>query len=151
MQTSAKTVLLVEDNPSDVALTQRAFAKCRIANELVVAEDGQEALDYLFGEGAYAGRDTRDLPLVILLDIKLPRLDGLETLQRIRADERTRRVPVVILTSSKEQRDVATGYDLGVKSYICKPVDFAQFSAAIENLGLYWLVLNEPPPPKGVR
>ena len=149
MNKIGKKVLLVEDNPSDVALTRRAFIKCRIANELIVAEDGQEALDYLFGEGAYAGRDTADLPLVVLLDIKLPRVDGLETLQRIRADERTRRLPVVILTSSKEERDVATGYDLGVNSYICKPVDFAQFSAAIENLGMYWLVLNEPPPLRG--
>ena len=149
MNKIGKKVLLVEDNPSDVALTRRAFVKCRIANELIVAEDGQEALDYLFGEGAYAGRDTADLPLVVLLDIKLPRVDGLETLQRIRADERTRRLPVVILTSSKEERDVATGYDLGVNSYICKPVDFAQFSAAIENLGMYWLVLNEPPPLRG--
>ena len=146
MHKNAKIVLLVEDNPSDVALTRRAFAKCRIANELIVTGDGQEALDYLFGEGVHAGRDVADLPLVVLMDIKLPRVDGLEALKRIRADERTRRLPVVILTSSTEERDVAMGYDLGVNSYIRKPVDFAQFYAAIENLGLYWLVLNEPPP-----
>ena len=149
MHKHTKVVLLVEDNPSDVALTQRAFAKCRIANELVMTEDGQDALDYLFGEGAYAGRDPAELPLVVLLDLKLPRVDGLETLKRIRADARTHRLPVVILTSSTEEHDVAMGYDLGVNSYIRKPVDFDQFATAIQNLGLYWLVLNEPPPPRG--
>jgi CheY-like chemotaxis protein len=139
-------ILLVEDNPSDVGLTQRALAKSHVANELIVAEDGQEALDYLFGAGAHAGRDVAELPALVLLDLKLPRLDGLEVLRRIRADERTRRLPVVILTTSKEDRDVAASYDLGVNSYIRKPVDFDQFAQAIQQLGLYWLVLNEPPP-----
>jgi two-component system, response regulator len=144
----SKVILLVEDNPSDVALTRRALAKNRIANELVVAEDGQEALDYLFGTGVYADRSLNDLPALILLDLKLPRLDGLEVLRRIRADERTRRLPVVILTTSREDQDVAQSYDLGANSYIRKPVDFTQFLQSIEYLGLYWLVLNEPPPAK---
>ena len=139
-------ILLVEDNPSDVDLTQRAFEKGRIANDLVVAEDGQEALDYLLGEGQHAGRDTSELPALMLLDLKLPKISGLEVLRRIRADARTRRLPVVILTTSKEEQDVAAGYDLGVNSYVCKPVDFRQFAAAMAQLGLYWLVLNEPPP-----
>ena len=141
-----KIILLVEDNPSDIGLTQRALAKSQIANELVVAEDGQEALDFLFGAGAYAGREI-DLSLaLILLDLKLPRVDGLEVLRRIRADARTQRLPVVILTSSQEEQDLAQSYDLGANSYIRKPVDFAQFAQAIQHLGLYWLVLNEPPP-----
>jgi two-component system response regulator len=139
-------ILLVEDNPSDVGLTQRAFLKSHIANELVVAEDGQEALDYLWGTGAYAGREVSEVPALILLDLKLPRVPGLEVLRRIRADARTRRVPVVILTTSNEEQDVAAGYDLGVNSYMHKPVDFKQFAAAIEQLGMYWLVLNEAPP-----
>ena len=143
-----KIILLVEDNPSDVALTQRALAKSRIANELVVAEDGCEALDYLFGTGVYANRTINDLPALILLDIKLPRVDGLEVLRRIRADERTRRLPIVILTTSREEQDVAQSYDLGANSYIRKPVDFTQFVQAVEHLGLYWLVMNEPPPAK---
>jgi CheY-like chemotaxis protein len=142
----AKTILLVEDNPSDIDLTRRALKKARIANELVVAEDGQEALDYIFGAGAHAGRDVCDVPALTLLDLKLPRVHGLEVLRAIRQDARTKRMPVVILTSSREERDLAAGYDLGVNSYICKPVDFAQFSAALEHLGLYWLVLNEVPP-----
>jgi two-component system, response regulator len=142
----SKTILLVEDNPSDIDLTKRALAKGRIANELAVAEDGQEALDYLFGTGIHAGHDVTSLPTVILLDLKLPRVDGLEVLRRIRADQRTKRLPVVILTSSQEEQDIATSYDLGANSYIRKPVDFLQFAEAIENLGLYWLVLNEPPP-----
>lgn len=141
-----KIILLVEDNPSDIALTQRAFTKNRIANELVVAEDGQEALDYLFGAGIHAGRDTSQLPALILLDLKLPKIDGLAVLQRIRADERTRRLPVVVLTTSKEEQDIAASYDFGVNSYIRKPVDFAQFMQAMGQLGLYWLVLNETPP-----
>ena len=141
-----KVILLVEDNPSDVGLTQRALAKSRVANELVVAEDGQEALDYLFGTGAPAGRDVAQLPTLVLLDLKLPRADGLEVLRQIRADERTGRLPVVILTSSKEEQDVAASYDLGANSYIQKPVDFSQFAQAVQHLGLYWLVLNEPPP-----
>jgi two-component system response regulator len=142
----AKTILLVEDNPSDVELTKRAFRRSRIANELVVVGDGQEALDYLFATGAHADRAHADLPALTLLDLKLPRVPGLEVLRRIRAAGRTRRMPVVILTSSKEERDLANGYDLGVNSYIVKPIDFKQFAAAVEQLELYWLVLNEPPP-----
>jgi len=141
-----KIILLVEDNPSDIGLTQRALAKSQIANELVVAEDGQEALDYLFGDGAYAGREIDRSLALILLDLKLPRVDGLEVLRRIRADARTQRLPVVILTSSQEEQDLAQSYDLGANSYIRKPVDFTQFAQAIQRLGLYWLVLNEPPP-----
>ena len=144
----SKIILLVEDNPSDVGLTQRALAKSHVANELVVAEDGQEALDYLFGAGAHAGRDVTELPALVLLDLKLPRVDGLEVLRQIRADDRTRRLPVVILTTSREEQDVAQSYDLGANSYIRKPVDFTQFAQAVENLGLYWLVLNESAPPK---
>ena len=144
---STKAILLVEDNPSDADLTRRALAKGHISNELVVAEDGQEALDYLRGEGAYTGRATSETPLVILLDLKLPKVSGLEVLRLIRADARLRRVPVVILTSSKEEEDVGAGYDLGVNSYVRKPVDFKEFQAAIANLGLYWLILNEPSPP----
>jgi len=141
-----KIILLVEDNPSDIGLTRRALAKSHVANELVVAEDGQEALDYLFGTGAYIGRDVTQLPAVVLLDLKLPRVDGLEVLRRIRTETLTRRMPVVILTSSKEEQDLAASYDLGVNSYIRKPVDFEQFAQAIQTLGLYWLVLNEEPP-----
>jgi CheY-like chemotaxis protein len=143
-----RVIFLVEDNPSDVELARRALDKSHIANELVVAEDGREALDYLFGAGAHAGRDVSDLPAVVLLDLKLPLIDGLEVLRRIRGDERTRRLPVVILTSSKEEQDVAAGYDLGANSYIVKPVDFNQFAEAVRQLGLYWLVLNETPPAK---
>ena len=143
---SNKVILLVEDNPSDVDLTKRALDKGRIANELVVAEDGEEAVHYLWGTGAYAGRDVSDLPALALLDLKLPKIPGLEVLRRIRSDARTRRLPVVILTSSKEEQDVAAGYDLGVNSYLRKPVDFKQFAICIEQLGLYWLVLNELPP-----
>lgn len=146
-----KIILLVEDNPDDVLLTRRALHKNHILNELVVAEDGVEALDYLFGQGAHAGRDLRDQPQVILLDIKLPRLDGIEVLRRIRANESTRLLPVVILTSSREERDRLETYSLGANSYIRKPVDFQQFMEAVRQLGLYWLVLNESPPhPSGV-
>jgi two-component system response regulator len=141
-----KTILLIEDNASDIALTRRALSRCRISNPLVVVEDGQEALDYFFGTGAFAGRDTSVLPALILLDLNLPRIDGLTVLRRLRADERTRRAPVVILTSSTEEHDLRAGYDYGVNSYIRKPVDFEQFTRAIEQLGLYWLVLNEAPP-----
>ena len=137
---STKVILLIEDNPSDVDLTRRALEKSRIANELVVAEDGEAALEYLGREG------PDELPALTLLDLNLPRLSGLEVLQRIRADARTWRLPVVILTSSKEEQDLAAGYDLGVNSYIRKPVDFRQFAHCIEQLGLYWLVLNEQPP-----
>jgi two-component system response regulator len=141
-----KVILLVEDNPSDVALTQRAFQKSRVANDLVVVEDGQEALDYLFGAGAYQGRDVEQLPTLVLLDLKLPRVDGFEVLRRIRSDPRTRRLRVVMLTTSAEEQDIGASYDLGVNSYIRKPVDFIQFAEAIQQLGLYWLVLNEIPP-----
>lgn len=144
---SSKTILLIEDNPSDIALTRRALEKARIANQLVIAEDGQEALDYLLGTGAYAGRDPADQPLLTLLDLKLPKIPGLEVLKRLRSDARTRRIPVVVLTSSNEEQDVAGSYDLGINSYIRKPVDFSQFAQVVEQLGLYWLVLNEPPPP----
>ncbi len=143
---NSKIILLVEDNPSDVGLTQRALDKSHVANELVVAEDGQTALDYIFGTGAYAGRDITQWPTLVLLDLKLPRVDGLEVLRRIRADERTRRLPVVVLTTSKEEQDIAASYDLGVNSYIRKPVDFSQFAQAVQQLGLYWLVWNEAPP-----
>ena len=139
-------ILLVEDNPDDEALTRRAFKKNNILNEVVAAHDGAEALDYLFGTGAYAGRDTSVMPQIILLDLKLPKVDGLEVLERIRADERTKLLPVIILTSSKEEQDLTSGYSLGVNSYIRKPVDFGQFTEAIRHLGMYWLVLNEPPP-----
>lgn len=146
MNSKKAILLLIEDNPSDVDLTKRALEKARVANDLTVLEDGRDALDYIFGEGAHAGRDVSDLPALTLLDLKLPRVPGLEVLRRIRADHRTRRMPVVILTSSKEEQDVAAGYDAGVNSYIRKPVDFKQFQHAIEQLGLYWLILNEPPP-----
>ncbi len=144
---SNKVILLVEDNPDDQALTKRALKKNNIVNDVVVAEDGVQALDYLFGTGAYAGRDTSILPAVVLLDLKLPKVDGLEVLQKVRDDPRTKLLPVVILTSSKEEQDLARGYSIGANSYIRKPVDFAQFIEAVRHLGLYWLVLNEPPPP----
>jgi CheY-like chemotaxis protein len=140
-------ILLVEDNPSDIDLTIRAFEREHITNDLVVADDGQEALDYLFGTGKYSGRDISQLPALILLDLKLPIISGLEVLRLIRENKLTRRLPVVILTSSKEEQDLAASYDLGVNSYIRKPVDFKQFAEAIKHLGLYWLVMNEPPPP----
>jgi len=141
-----RVILLVEDNPDDEVLTLRALRKNNIKNEIVVARDGAEALDFLFATGAHAGRDTSVLPQVVLLDLKLPKIDGLEVLRRLRADERTRLLPVVILTSSKEEQDLLRGYSLGANSYIRKPVDFNQFSESVRNLGLYWLVLNEPPP-----
>lgn len=143
-----KVILLVEDNPDDEALTRRALKRNNILNELVVAHDGVEALDYLNASGVYAGRDTRVMPQVILLDLKLPRIDGLELLGRLRADDRTKLLPVVILTSSKEEQDLIKGYSLGANSYIRKPVDFSQFMEAVRQLGLYWLVLNEFPPSK---
>jgi two-component system, response regulator len=139
-------ILLVEDNPNDEALTLRALKKNNIKNEIVVARDGAEALDWLFVRGAHAGRDASIVPQVVLLDLKLPKVDGLEVLKAIRADARTRRLPVVLLTSSKEERDVAAGYDLGANSYVRKPVDFGEFAEAIRQLGLYWLVLNETAP-----
>jgi len=144
----SKIILLIEDNPSDIGLTQRALAKSHIANELVVIEDGQEALDYLFATGLYADRDATNLPTLVLLDIKLPRVDGLEVLRQIRANQTTSRLPVVILTTSKEEQDIGQSYDLGANSYIRKPVDFTQFVQSVGHLGLYWLVMNEPAPPK---
>ncbi len=140
-------ILLVEDNRDDEALTLRALQKNNIKNEVVVAHDGVEALDYLFGTGSYTGRDLTETPQVILLDLKLPRVDGLEVLRRLRADERTRLLPVVILTSSNEDQDRIKSYGLGANSYVRKPVDFTQFIEAVRQLGLYWLILNQPPPP----
>ena len=144
-----KIILLVEDNPDDEVLTRRALKKNNIGNELVVARDGAEALDYLFGTGPYEGRDLSVMPQVVLLDLKLPKVDGLEVLRRMRANERTKLLPVVILTSSREQQDLADGYGYGANSYIRKPVDFAQFIEAVRQLGLYWLVLNETPQARG--
>lgn len=141
-----RTILLVEDNPDDVELTLRVFKKYSIENEVTVVRDGAEALDYLFATGAYAERDKSTMPAVILLDLKLPKIDGLEVLRRIRADERTKLLPVVILTSSKEEQDIVNGYKLGANGYVRKPVDFNQFSEAVRQLGLYWLLLNEPLP-----
>lgn len=141
-----KVILLVEDNPDDEALTLRALKKNNIRNEVVVARDGAEALNYLFGTDADAGRETGDLPQVVLLDLKLPKVDGMEVLRRIRADERTRILPVVILTSSKEEQDVLEGYREGANSYVRKPVNFDEFLEAARQLGLYWLLLNEPMP-----
>lgn len=141
-----KVLLLVEDNASDEKLTIRAFNKSNVANEIVVVRDGEEALDYLFGTGRYDGREVSDLPAVVLLDLKLPRIDGLEVLRRVRADERTKLVPVIILTSSKEDEDRTRGYSLGANAYVRKPVAFSEFTEAIRTLGLFWLVLNQPPP-----
>lgn len=143
-----KTILLVEDNPDDVDLTLRALKKNNIKNEIEVARDGAEALDFLFGTGKYTGRDLTTMPTIILLDLKLPKIDGLEVLQRIRENELTKLLPVVILTSSKEEQDILNGYSLGVNSYVRKPVDFIQFTEAVSHLGLYWLLLNEAPPTK---
>ncbi len=142
---NSKIILLAEDNPDDVQLTLRALKKSKIMNEVVIAQDGVEALDYLFGTGKYAGRDTRVLPQVVLLDLKMPRMDGLEVLQRVRSDERTRLLPIVVLTTSSEDKDRVESYKLGANSYIRKPVDFEQFVNAVQQLGLYWLVLNEAP------
>lgn len=145
MNMKGETIVLVEDNPDDVELTLRAFKKNNIANEVVVARDGAEALDYLFGTGVYTGRDANDRPRVILLDLKLPKVDGLQVLERLRADERTRLTPVVILTSSKEEHDLVSGYKTGANSYVRKPVDFNQFVEAVRQIGLYWLLINEIP------
>jgi two-component system response regulator len=141
-----KIILLVEDNPDDEALTLRAFGKNNIKNEVVVARDGVEALDYLFGTGAHAGRNVSQMPQVVLLDLKLPRLDGFEVLRRLRADERTKLLPVVILTTSNEEADRISSYGLGANSFVRKPVEFDRFIEAVRHLGLYWLILNEPPP-----
>lgn len=142
----AKMILLVEDNPDDEALTVRALHKNKIANNLMVVRNGVEALDFVFCTGVYSERDPKELPEVVLLDLKLPKVDGLEVLRQIRADDRTRLLPVVILTSSKEEQDLIASYSLGANSYIRKPVDFNQFVEAIHQLGMYWLVLNESPP-----
>lgn len=144
-----KTILLVEDNPDDVTLTERALNKAHVLNKLVVVKDGVEALDYLFGTGVWVGRNLDDMPQLILLDLKLPKIDGLDVLKRIRANLSTKLLPVVILTSSKEEKDIVNGYALGANSYIRKPVNFNQFADAVRQLGLYWLVLNEPPPSDG--
>ena len=139
-------ILLVEDNPNDVELTLRAFEKSKVSNEIVVASDGEQAIHYLFSTGPHADRNPAAMPEVVLLDMKLPKIDGLGVLRRLRADERTKRLPVVILTSSKEERDVVASYDLGANSFVRKPVDFGQFVDAARHLGIYWLTMNEPPP-----
>lgn len=144
-QTNAVEILLVEDNPDDLEMTVRALRKVNLANHIVVARDGAEALDFIFCRGPHSGRQIEDHPKVILLDLKLPRVDGLEVLQRIKSDPRTKTIPVAVLTSSKEQRDVIESYNLGVNSYIVKPVNFESFAAAVQELGLYWLLLNQPP------
>jgi two-component system response regulator len=141
-----KNILLVEDNPDDVELTLRALKKHRIANDVVVVYDGVEALDYLFATGTYSDRDANLQPTVVLLDLKLPKIDGLEVLKRMRADNRTRRIPVVVLTSSNEEQDIVSSYDFGANSYVRKPVNFAEFADSVRQLGLYWLLLNEAPP-----
>lgn len=146
MEPFKKTILLVEDNESDVELAKRALVKGNIATEIVVAGDGQEALDYMFGTGLYEGRDVSLMPALVLLDLQLPLVDGTETLRRIRADKRTRRQIVVVLTSSLEKTDLINCYDLGVNSYIRKPVDFAKFTETLKYLDQYWLSINEPPP-----
>jgi CheY-like chemotaxis protein len=142
----SKLILLVEDNHDDELLTLRSLKKNNILNEVAVVHDGVEALDFLFCRGKYEGRDIKDLPTVVLLDLKLPKVSGLEVLQRLREDQRTKLLPVVILTSSKEEKDMIKGYSLGANSFVCKPVDFPQFSEAVCQLGLYWTLLNEPPP-----
>ena len=141
-----KVILLVEDNQDDEELALLAFKKGKLVTEVVVARDGVEALNYLFGNGPHASRNVADLPQMLLLDLKLPKVDGLEVLRRVRSDPRTRRLPVIILTSSREDEDLIRGYDLGANSYVRKPVDFAQFVDAVSQLQVYWLVLNEPPP-----
>lgn len=146
MNMADKIILMVEDTADDADLALRALKKNNILNEVVLAKDGAEALDYLFGRGAYAGRDAQDTPQVVLLDLNLPKVSGLEVLRRIRADDRTKLTPVVILTSSKEEQDLVKSYTLGANSYVRKPVDFVQFSDAVRQLGLYWLLLNELPP-----
>ena len=145
MEVNTTIILLVEDNSDDEALTMRAFKKSNLRNEVIVVRDGAEALDYLFGIGDFEGRDLNVMPHLILLDLKLPKIDGLEVLRRLRADPRTKLLPVVILTSSKEQEDIIRGYSLGANSYVRKPIDFNQFIESIQQLGLYWLVLNEFP------
>ena len=150
MAKTNNVILLVEDNPDDEELTLDALKVNNISNEIEVARDGQEALDYLFHSGKYQNRDSNELPQLVLLDLKLPKVNGIDVLKRIRSDQRTKFLPVVILTSSKEDKDLINGYAEGANSYICKPVDFEQFTEAVRQLSLYWLVLNERPPGKGV-
>lgn len=142
----APVILLVEDNPDDVELTRVALEDTRVTNRLIVVNDGEEAMDWLWCTGVHADRDPCVLPSLVLLDLKLPKVSGLEVLERLRADRRTKRLPVVILTSSKEEKDIVRGYDQGANSYIQKPVDYSQFLEAIQQLGIYWMILNEPPP-----
>jgi len=144
-----KMILLVEDNPNDEELTLRALRKANIANEVAIARDGQEALDFLFGTGKYAGRELPSMPAVVLLDLKLPKLDGIDVLQRIRADPRTRLVPVVILTSSSEDEDMVRSYQSGANSYVRKPIEFSAFANAVTQLGMYWVLINQIPPSRG--
>jgi len=141
-----RPILLVEDNPDDIDLTRRAFRKNNLLNPIVVAEDGAAALDYLFGRGSWEGRDVRDRPALVLLDLKLPKIEGIEVLRTIRQDPRSQTIPVVILTTSREDRDVVESYRLGANSYVRKPVDFNEFIEAVRNLGMYWLLINEAPP-----
>ena len=141
-----KAIFLIEDNPSDIELTKRALKRGHVGNEIIVAEDGEEALDYLFGTGRHIGPNLPELPAIVLLDLKLPKVSGLEVLRRIREHARTRRLPVIILTTSREEGDLGASYDHGANSYVVKPVDFSRFQQAIEQLGLYWLVINEAPP-----
>jgi two-component system response regulator len=141
-----ETILLVEDNPDDIELTMRAFRKNNIANELMVARDGVEALDYLFCRGAFSERSIKEIPRLILLDLKLPKMDGLQVLEALRAEDITKLVPVVILTSSREEQDLISGYKFGANSYVRKPINFNEFVDAVRNIGLYWLLINEPPP-----
>ena len=144
-ETNPVEILLVEDSVEDLELTLRALRKANLANHIEIARDGAEAIDFIFGEGIHAGRDITDVPKLILLDLKLPRVDGLEVLKRIKRDPRTSHIPIVVLTSSKEQNDVTESYRLGVNSYIVKPVNFEGFTAAVQDLGMYWLLLNQPP------
>jgi len=148
-RTNAVEILLVEDNPQDLELALRALRKANLTNRIEVARDGAEAIDFIFCQGAHAGRRIEDIPRVVLLDLKLPKIDGLEVLRRIKSDPRTKVIPVVVLTSSKEQKDVVESYQLGVNSYIVKPVNFERFAGAVQQLNMYWLLLNEPPNGKG--